>query len=117
MAVWFSASAVVPPLASQWHLSAGGAAWLTAPVQAGFVLGAVVSAVLGLADRIRPHLLAAGCAASAAACTLAMALFAGGPPRRTSTCSPGSAGTATPCTTTPTRRRRHGSARSSSKAG
>ena len=26
MAVWFSASAVVPALASQWHLSAGGAA-------------------------------------------------------------------------------------------
>jgi MFS family permease len=79
MAVWFSASAVVPALARQWHLSAGAAAWLTAPVQAGFVLGAVVSAVLGLADRVRPHLLAAGCAASAAASTLAMALFSGGP--------------------------------------
>jgi len=79
LAVWFSASAVVPALASQWHLSAGAAAWLTAPVQAGFVLGAVVSAVLGLADRVRPHLLVAGCAASAAGCTLAMALFADGP--------------------------------------
>jgi MFS family permease len=78
MAVWFSASAVVPALASQWHMSPGGAAWLTAPVQAGFVLGAVVSAVLGLADRMRPHLLAAGCAASAAGCTLVMALFSGG---------------------------------------
>jgi len=80
MAVWFSASAVVPALASQWHLSAGGAAWLTAPVQAGFVVGAIASALLGLADRVRPHLLTAGCAASAAACTLAMALFAHGPP-------------------------------------
>ena len=79
MAVWFSASAVVPALAIQWHMSAGKAAWLTAPVQAGFVLGAVVSAVLGLADRMRPHLLVAGCAASAAACTLVMALFADGP--------------------------------------
>ena len=66
MAVWFSASAVVPALASQWHLSDGAAAWMTAPVQAGFVLGAVGSAVLGLADRIRPHLLVAGCAACAA---------------------------------------------------
>ena len=80
MAVWFSASAVVPALASQWHLSAGAAAWMTAPVQAGFVLGAVGSAVLGLADRIRPHLLVAGCAAGAAGCTLAMALFADGLP-------------------------------------
>ena len=79
MAVWFSASAVVPALASQWHLSAGAAAWMTAPVQAGFVLGAVGSAALGLADRIRPHLLVAGCAAGAAACTLVMALFADGP--------------------------------------
>ena len=43
MAVWFSASTVVPALASQWHLSAGAAAWLIASVQAGFVLGAVVS--------------------------------------------------------------------------
>jgi MFS family permease len=79
MGVWFSASAVVPALASQWHMSAGAAAWLTTPVQAGFVAGAVVSAVSGLADRIRPHLLVAGCAAGAAACTLVMALFADGP--------------------------------------
>jgi len=78
MGVWFSASAVVPALASQWHLSAGAAAWMTAPVQAGFVLGAVGSAVLGLADRIRPHLLVAGCAAAAAACTLVMAACADG---------------------------------------
>jgi hypothetical protein len=69
MTVWFSASAVVPALVGQWHLSAGAAAWMTAPVQAGFVLGAVGSAALGLADRIRPHLLVAGCAAGAAACT------------------------------------------------
>ena len=79
MGVWFSASAVVPALTRQWHLSAGAAAWLTAPVQAGFVAGAVVSAVLGLADRLPPHLLVAGCAAGAAACTLIMALFADGP--------------------------------------
>jgi MFS family permease len=79
MAVWFSASAVVPALASQWHLSAGAAAWMTAPVQAGFVLGAVGSAGLGLADRIRPYLLVAVCAAGAAGCTLLMALFADGP--------------------------------------
>jgi MFS family permease len=78
MGVWFSASAVVPALASQWHLSAA-AAWLTTPVQAGFVAGAIGSAVAGLADRMRPHLVVAGCAAGAAACTLVMALFADGP--------------------------------------
>jgi len=79
MTVWFSASAVVPALASQWHLSAGAAAWMTAPVQAGFVAGAIGSAALGLADRIRPHLLVASCAAGAAAATLIMALLADGP--------------------------------------
>ncbi len=79
MGVWFSASAVVPALASQWHLSAGNAAWLTTPVQAGFVAGAVASAGYGLADRMPPHLLVAGCAAGAAACTLVMALSADGP--------------------------------------
>ena len=79
MGVWFSASAVVPALASQWHLSAGAAAWLTTPVQAGFVAGAIVSAASGLADRMRPHLLVAGCAVGAAACTLIMALVADGP--------------------------------------
>ena len=79
MGVWFSASAVVPALARQWHMSAGAAAWLTTPVQAGFVAGAIGSAVLGLADRMRPHLLVAGCAAGAAGCTLVMALFADGP--------------------------------------
>jgi MFS family permease len=79
MGVWFSASAVVPALARQWHMSVGSGAWLTTPVQAGFVAGAIGSAVLGLADRMRPHLLIAGCAAGAAGCTLVMALFADGP--------------------------------------
>jgi peptidoglycan/LPS O-acetylase OafA/YrhL len=79
MGVWFSASAVLPAMASQWHMSAGAAAWLTAPVQVGFVAGAVASAVSGLADRAPPHLLVAGCAAGAAACTLIIALFADGP--------------------------------------
>ncbi len=79
MTVWFSASAVVPALAGQWHLSAGAAAWMTAPVQAGFVAGAVGSAAFGLADRIRPHQLVACCAAGAAGCTLGMGVFADGP--------------------------------------
>jgi MFS family permease len=52
MAVWFSASAVVPALTSAWHLNQSGKAWLTMSVQIGFVVGAFGSAVLNLADRV-----------------------------------------------------------------
>lgn len=55
MAAWFSASAVVPQLDREWALSAGTAAWLTIGVQLGFVLGAVVSALLNLADVFSPR--------------------------------------------------------------
>jgi MFS family permease len=52
MAVWFSASAVVPALTETWGLSEAGRAWLTMSVQIGFVVGAFGSAVLNLADRV-----------------------------------------------------------------
>lgn len=51
MAVWFSASAVVPSLTAAWGLNESGRAWLTMSVQAGFVLGTLFSALLNLADR------------------------------------------------------------------
>ena len=40
MAVWFSASAVVPALTTAWGLNDSGRAWLTLSVQIGFVVGA-----------------------------------------------------------------------------
>jgi MFS family permease len=52
MAVWFSASAVVPALTSDWNLNDSGRAWLTMSVQIGFVVGAFGSSLLNLADRI-----------------------------------------------------------------
>jgi MFS family permease len=52
MAVWFSASAVVASLALEWSLSDSGRAWLTMSVQAGFVIGTLLSALLNLSDRI-----------------------------------------------------------------
>ena len=52
MAVWFSASAVVPALTAAWGLDESGRAWLTMSVQIGFVVGAFGSAVFNLADRI-----------------------------------------------------------------
>jgi MFS family permease len=50
-ALWFSASALVPQLAEVWELTASQRAWLTMSVQLGFVAGALVSALLNLADR------------------------------------------------------------------
>src|SRR5829696_10406147 len=52
MATWFSASAVVPALTAAWDLDEAGRAWLTMSVQAGFVVGALGSALLNVADRV-----------------------------------------------------------------
>lgn len=78
LTVWFSASAVVPALQTAWGIDATEAVWLTASVQIGFVVGAVTSTALNLPDRLPPHLLMAGCALAAAACTAAFALTAHG---------------------------------------
>lgn len=51
MAVWFSASAVVPALTAEVALSTLNASLFTSAVQTGFVVGTLVSAILGLADR------------------------------------------------------------------
>jgi MFS family permease len=49
--LWFSASAVIPQLGGVWQLDGNQRAWLTMSVQLGFVAGALISAVLNLADR------------------------------------------------------------------
>lgn len=79
LAVWFSASAVLPELRAEWDLSATAGVWLTTSVQLGFAAGAVVSAVLTLADRVPPQRLLAGGAAAAASCTLLLAAVVDGP--------------------------------------
>ncbi|HTN48349.1 MAG TPA: MFS transporter [Burkholderiaceae bacterium] len=55
MALWFSASAVVPSLIAQYALSKNMQAALTSAVQAGFVVGCLLSAFFGLADRLDPR--------------------------------------------------------------
>lgn len=52
LSLWFSATAVAPQLTDVWGLSTGAEAGLTLAVQLGFVVGALVSAVLNLADVI-----------------------------------------------------------------
>jgi MFS family permease len=86
MALWFSASAVVPQLTVEWQLTDGQKAWLTMSVQIGFVAGALLSAVLNLADRVPvPRLFAMsaliGAAANTAIPLASDALAAGYPPQ------------------------------------
>ncbi len=73
LSLWFSATAVVPSLQSDWNLTAAGAAWLTMSVQIGFVVGTFASGFTNLPDLISSRWLFA---VSAALGALANALFA-----------------------------------------
>jgi len=53
MALWFSGSAVVPQLTAEWGLTGSQQSWMTMSVQIGFVVGALLSASLNVADRVR----------------------------------------------------------------
>nr|WP_275407824.1 MFS transporter [Streptomyces coelicoflavus] len=77
MSVWFSASFVLPQLTREWHLGPGSGALLTIAVQLGFVVGAVASAMSGLADRAPNRLLMCGGALGAAAANLGVLLATG----------------------------------------
>ena len=62
MALWFSASAVVPQLVAEFRLSGFMQSALTSGVQLGFVAGCLVSAYFGLADRLELRRFLAGSA-------------------------------------------------------
>jgi MFS family permease len=75
MALWFSASAVVPALVAEYQLSRLAQAALTGSVQVGFVVGCLVSASTGLADRVDPRrLFGASALAGAVANALLLAV-------------------------------------------
>ena len=68
MTLWFSATAANAPIVAEFHLSAADTAWLTMAVQAGFVIGTLISALVNLADIINPRrLFAVGCVVAAVA--------------------------------------------------
>ena len=52
MALWFSASAVLPSLQAEYEIGPTLASLYTSSVQTGFVAGTLLSALLGLADRL-----------------------------------------------------------------
>jgi len=76
MSLWFSGSAVVPALTSEWKLSSDAASWLTLSVQLGFVVGTLLSALLNLPDLISPRHLFTLTAISGAAVNGGFALLA-----------------------------------------
>ena len=55
MSPWFATSAVIGELRVRWSIGTFESSLLVITVQVGFVLGAVASAVSGLADRVRPR--------------------------------------------------------------
>jgi MFS family permease len=77
MTTWFSASAVIPQLRTEWSLSDTAAAWLTIAVQLGFVAGALISSVLNLADVVPARLVVLGGSLGAAGANSLLALASG----------------------------------------
>ena len=72
MMPWFAATVVSAAMAAEWRGSDAFQAWLTMAVQLGFVVGTLTSAILLLADRWSPRILAG---ASALIAGLATALL------------------------------------------
>jgi MFS family permease len=76
MSLWFSGSAVVPALVSEWQLSPSAANWLTLSVQLGFVTGTLLSALFNLPDIISSRYLFTLTALAGAIVNGAFGLFA-----------------------------------------
>ena len=66
MTVWFSSASVVATVKQSQAVSAQSAALLTSTLQAGFVIGTILSALFSLADRFDPRRLFMGSALVAA---------------------------------------------------
>ncbi len=69
ISLWFSLTVAVPSLVREFPLSNVQVALLTSMAQGGFVVGTLISAVLGLADRLDPRRFFQICALVGAAAT------------------------------------------------
>jgi MFS family permease len=74
--LWFSANAAFDDLARAWNLSSTGLGYLTIAVQAGFIIGTLLFALSGLADRFAASRVFAACAVLGAAANAAFAFVA-----------------------------------------
>ncbi len=73
ISLWFVSSATLPGMMAEVAMSPGQQAALSSAVQLGFVVGAFVSAFLGIADRFDPRHVLALCACVAAITNLGLA--------------------------------------------
>ncbi len=73
LSLWFLSSAILPDMLAEVTLSEARQAALSSAVQAGFVIGALVSAIFGLSDRYDPRRLFALTAIAAGLINLSLA--------------------------------------------
>ena len=76
--LWFSANAAMHDLQMSWHLTASGMGWLTNSVQAGFIVGTLISAFTGIADRLPTSRVFAACGLFGAALNALFAMCSSG---------------------------------------
>lgn len=76
--LWFSANAAMHDLQLSWHLTASGIGWLTNSVQAGFIVGTLISAFTGVADRLPTSRVFAACGVLGAVLNALFALCSSG---------------------------------------
>ncbi len=72
MSLWFVSAAVLPEMIREFQVEASRQAAMSSGVQAGFVLGALLSAFFGIADRYDPRKVFAITAIAAAICNLTL---------------------------------------------
>lgn len=75
--LWFAINAVMPELQRDWQLPAAAVGTLTSAVQAGFIAGTLVFALLTVADRYSPRRVFLFCSLAGAACNAGAALLSG----------------------------------------
>ncbi|NML30320.1 MFS transporter [Paraburkholderia antibiotica] len=76
--LWFSANGAMRDLQVAWQLSASDIGWLTNAVQAGFIVGTLLSAITGLADRVSASKVFAVCGVLGAILNALFALCSSG---------------------------------------
>ena len=75
LSLWFISAAVLPDMLREYQISPLAQAALSSAVAAGFVAGALISALAGISDRFDPRYVFAVCAAVAAASGYALLIF------------------------------------------